>query len=86
MVEPADRAAVAAQLGTGFTVLSYHEHALSGGADARAVAYVELRAADGRSLFGAGMDDNIVSASLKAIVSGLNRLSSSAESGERIAA
>jgi 2-isopropylmalate synthase len=53
-------------------VLDYHEHAIGSGADARAVAYLELRVAD-HTLFGVGIDANIVSASLKAIVSGLLR-------------
>jgi 2-isopropylmalate synthase len=53
-------------------VLDYHEHAIASGADARAVAYLELRVGE-RTLFGVGMDANIVSASLQAIVSGLQR-------------
>jgi 2-isopropylmalate synthase len=53
-------------------VLDYHEHAVAAGADARAVAYLELRVGE-RTLFGVGSDANIVSASLKAIVSGLQR-------------
>ena len=53
-------------------VLDYHEHAVAAGADARAIAYLELRVGD-RTLFGVGSDANIVSASLKAIVSGLQR-------------
>jgi len=53
-------------------VLDYHEHAVSSGANARAVAYLELRVGD-RSLFGVGIDSNIVSASLKAVVSGVQR-------------
>jgi 2-isopropylmalate synthase len=53
-------------------VLDYHEHAIAAGADARAVAYLELRVGD-RTLFGVGTDANIVSASLQAIVSGLQR-------------
>ncbi|MGC1174073.1 2-isopropylmalate synthase [Polaromonas sp.] len=55
-------------------VLDYHEHAIGSGAAAQAVAYLELRI-NGRTLFGVGMDGNIVSASLKAIVSGLQRAS-----------
>ena len=51
-------------------VLDYH--AIGSGADARAVAYLELRVAE-QTLFGVGIDANIVSASLKAIVSGLLR-------------
>lgn len=54
------------------SVLDYHEHAISTGAAARAVAYLELRIGE-RTLFGVGSDANIVSASLKAIVSGLER-------------
>ena len=53
-------------------VLDYHEHATGSGANAQAVAYLELRV-DGQTLFGVGMDSNIVSASLKAILSGLER-------------
>lgn len=58
--------------GQSIRVLDYHEHATAAGADARAVAYIELRVGD-RTLFGVGSDANIVSASLKAIVSGLQR-------------
>ena len=53
-------------------MLDYHEHAIGAGANAQAVAYLELRVGD-RTLFGVGMDSNIVSASLKAIVSGVQR-------------
>ncbi|MDP2818462.1 MAG: 2-isopropylmalate synthase [Polaromonas sp.] len=55
-------------------VLDYHEHAIGSGAAAQAVAYLELRV-NSQTLFGVGMDGNIVSASLKAIVSGLQRAS-----------
>lgn len=53
-------------------VLDYREHAIGSGASAQAVAYLELRINE-ETLFGVGMDGNIVSASLKAIVSGLQR-------------
>lgn len=60
--------------GIGFDVrvLDYTEHAMSGGEDARAVAYVEC-AVDGQVLWGVGVDENIVRASLKAVVSAVNR-------------
>ena len=58
--------------GESIRVLDYHEHAIGSGADARAVAYLELRVGD-RTLFGVGMDSNIVAASLKAIASGVKR-------------
>ncbi|GAB2576290.1 2-isopropylmalate synthase [Ramlibacter solisilvae] len=67
--------------GQGIRVLDYHEHAIASGADARAVAYLELRVGD-RTLFGVGMDANIVSASLKAIVSGLQRATARTEESQ----
>ncbi|HZY18308.1 MAG TPA: 2-isopropylmalate synthase [Ramlibacter sp.] len=63
---------LAAATGEEVRVLDYHEHAIGSGANAQAVAYLELRIGQ-RTLFGVGMDANIVSASLKAIVSGLQR-------------
>ncbi len=56
-----------------FDVVHYREHAMGSGANASAVAYVELRLAAGTSLFGVGIDKNIVVASLKAVLSGVNR-------------
>jgi 2-isopropylmalate synthase len=53
-------------------VLDYAEHALSAGGDAHAAAYVEC-AVNGRILWGVGLDPNIVTASLKAVVSAVNR-------------
>jgi 2-isopropylmalate synthase len=63
---------LAVATGVSLRVLDYHEHAIGSGANAQAVAYLELRIGQ-RTLFGVGMDANIVSASLKAIVSGLQR-------------
>jgi 2-isopropylmalate synthase len=62
-----------AQLASAVRVLDYHEHAIGSGADAKAVAYLELRIGDALTIFGVGIDANIVSASLKAISSGLRR-------------
>src|SRR5665647_1184293 len=53
-------------------VLDYVEHALSSGGDARAAAYVECAVGE-RVLWGVGLDANIVIASLKAVVSAVNR-------------
>ena len=58
---------------TAVRVLDYHEHALGAGANAQAVAYLELRIDEQHTVFGVGIDANIVSASLKAILSGLQR-------------
>jgi 2-isopropylmalate synthase len=55
-------------------VLDYHEHALSSGGDATAAAYVECAVGD-QVLWGVGFDANIVSASLKAVISAINRAS-----------
>ncbi|MBX3587626.1 MAG: 2-isopropylmalate synthase [Ramlibacter sp.] len=68
---------MAQSTGQAIRVLDYHEHAVGEGADARAVAYLELRVND-RTLFGVGMDTNIVAASLKAILSGWQRAQSMA--------
>ncbi len=54
-------------------VLDYHEHAVGGGAQARAAAYLEVRVDGGTSVFGVGIDANIVHASMKAVLSGVMR-------------
>lgn len=53
-------------------VLDYHEHAIGTGTDAKAVCYMELRV-DDDELWGVGIHSDIVTASLRAIVSGVNR-------------
>ncbi len=53
-------------------LLDYSEHALSSGGDAIAAAYVELAVGD-QILWGVGLDPNIVTASLRAVISGVNR-------------
>ncbi len=64
--------AVTAGLKTDLRVLDYHEHAIGAGADAKAVCYMELQV-DGRELWGVGIHSDIVTASLRAMVSGVNR-------------
>jgi len=59
--------------GHAIRVIDYHQHAIGTGADARAVAYMEVRVDESRTLFGVGIDADIISASLKAIVSGVTR-------------
>ena len=61
-----------ATVGHDVRVLDYAEHALSSGGDAHAAAYVECAVA-GQVLWGVGLDPNIVTASLKAVVSAVNR-------------
>ena len=60
--------------GIAVSVLDYAEHAVSAGTDAQAVAYVEAADANGTVRWGVGTDGSIVAASLKAVVSAVNRL------------
>ena len=60
------------QVGHEVVVLDYAEHALSAGADAKAAAYVEC-SIGGSIYWGVGIDPNIVTASLRAVVSAVNR-------------
>ena len=64
--------AALAPLGVDVRVLDYHEHALSAGGDARAAAYVECAVGE-RVLWGVGLHESIVKASLRAILSAVNR-------------
>lgn len=57
-----------------FTLEQYAEHAVTRGADALAVACIGIRGTDGRAAFGAGIDPDIGIASLRAVLSALNRL------------
>ena len=66
------RALAATQLPK-FDVLHYSEHSLGSGAEARAVSYIQIKTERGLALYGAGIDTNIELASIKAIVSALNR-------------
>ena len=59
-------------VGADIHVLAYHEHATGTGEDATAVAYVQLRAGT-RPVYGVGLDPNIVTATLRAVVAALNR-------------
>jgi 2-isopropylmalate synthase len=60
-------------LGTDLDVVDYAEHALGAGKDATAVSYVETRTADGNVRWGVGVDPNIMTASLRAVVSAFMR-------------
>lgn len=56
-----------------FEIASYSEHALSAGEEASAIAYILIKKADGKSRWGAGVDTNIELASVRAVLSALNR-------------
>ena len=59
-------------IGVQVRVLDYAEHALSEGSDAQAAAYVEC-SIGGRTLWGAGIDGSTVTASMRAVLSAVNR-------------
>ncbi len=67
-------------IGHDVRVLDYVEHALSAGGDARAAAYLEC-AIDGQVVWGVGIDSSITTASLKAVVSAVNRSAAVAARG-----
>ena len=56
-----------------FEIAAYSEHALSSGEEASAIAYIQVKHQDGRARWGAGVDTNIELASVKAVLSALNR-------------
>jgi len=60
----------------GYSFISYSEHAISMGSDSQAVAYIQLRAPGGRRIFGVGTEHNINFASVKGILSAINRFES----------
>ncbi|MFM2279223.1 MAG: hypothetical protein RLZZ444_1454, partial [Pseudomonadota bacterium] len=65
--------AMSIYLGQDISVNDYSEHSLQHGSNAAAIAYVEMNTPVGK-LFGAGINTNIVAASLEAIVSAVNRM------------
>ena len=56
-----------------FTFVDYKEHAIQAGSDSMAVAYIQLRDAQGQDIFGVGVDHNINLAPLRGILSAINR-------------
>jgi 2-isopropylmalate synthase len=66
--------AINSALGTSYEVTDYNEHAIAEGTDAQAAAYVEMQDGEGNRLWGVGLDANILTASLRALLSAVNRL------------
>jgi len=66
-------AAMKASVTGEFTLCSYHEHALGGGQSATAAAYIEIEDVGGNRFWGVGIDTDIIVASIKAVMSALNR-------------
>ena len=61
-------------LGISYSNLTYNEHALEIGQSARAIAYISITGADGKVFWGAGMDTDIITASIQALISAINRM------------
>jgi 2-isopropylmalate synthase len=65
--------ALSRECGIAVTLVDYREHAIGAGADAQATAYVQIRDSGDSTLYGVGIDGNIVTASLKAVASAATR-------------
>jgi len=57
----------------GYEFISYSEHAVSSGADSKAVSYIELKAPNGKNIFGVGTSHNINLAPIRGVVCAINR-------------
>jgi 2-isopropylmalate synthase len=65
---------LADRIGRSIQVIDYREHAMSPGADARAAAFVELTVGeDDRAVFGVGLDEDVTAATLRAVLSAVDR-------------
>ncbi|WP_271410935.1 2-isopropylmalate synthase [Pseudomonas sp. Q1-7] len=71
--------ALVASLPVKVEIMDYSEHAIGAGTNAKAAAYLELRVNGGRALHGIGIDENLTTASFRALFSALNRALSQAE-------
>ena len=58
--------------GVALEVVDYSEHALGAGSDARAAAYILAALPDGRRIWGCGIDEDIATASVRAVISAAN--------------
>ena len=54
-------------------IMDYHEHAIGAGSNAKAAAYIGMRLDGERPLHGIGIDENITTASIRALFSAMNR-------------
>jgi 2-isopropylmalate synthase len=64
--------------GVSLEVIDYTEHALGAGTDARAAAYLECRSPGGSTIWGCGIDEDIATASVRAVLSAANTAVASA--------
>jgi len=66
--------ALRSYLGKDFNINAYTEHALEVGSASKAVSYVEIRTGAGESFWGTGIDNDIITSSIKALVSAVNNM------------
>src|SRR5690625_3269072 len=62
------------ECGMELEVADYHEHALSSGSEAKAACYLECRTAEGRTIWGVGIDHDVSTASVKAVLAAANQI------------
>ena len=63
---------ISESFGVSLEVRDYSEHAMGAGSDARAAAYVECVTADGKTIWGVGIDEDVATASVRAVLSAAN--------------
>ena len=61
------------EAGVALDVIDYVEHAIGTGAQAQAATYLECRTGDGRTVWGVGIDPDVATASVRAVLSAANR-------------
>ena len=66
--------AIRSYIGAEYTINTYTEHALEIGSASKAVSYVEITDKDGRSFWGTGIDNDIITSSVKALASAVNNM------------
>lgn len=66
--------AIQSYTGLKYSISTYSEHALEVGSSSKAVSYVEITSEDGKSFWGTGVDTDIVTSSIKALVSAVNNM------------
>jgi 2-isopropylmalate synthase len=68
-------ATLAEAFGVGLEVCDYTEHAMGAGPDARAAAYVECALPSGATVWGVGIDEDVATAGVRAVLSAANAIS-----------
>ncbi|MDE6102313.1 MAG: 2-isopropylmalate synthase [Ruminococcus sp.] len=66
--------AIRSYIGAEYTINTYTEHALEVGSASKAVSYVEITDKDGKSFWGTGLDNDIITSSVKALASAVNNM------------